>query len=1017
MALTKQPVDVNFAQGLDTKTDAYQVSVGKFLNLNNMVFDKAGKLTKRNGFANVTNIPNTQQTNLTTLNDNLIATGSNLYAYNAPNNQWLNRGNVQPIGLSVQPVVRTSTSQNSPDIAVAATGLACVVYQDSNGLSYYEIVDSATGQQTVNRTALPSSATNPRTTVFGNYFVVSYGWNNGGTPNISILAISINNPTILATVQVTSQFSAPGDAYDMIEFQSHLYFSWNGSDGTVKLRYIDTSFHLGSITSIAAQQATIISLTADSATQAVWLSFYQTAALTAFAAAYTPTLGTTLLPITALPTADLYFVAMTSAVKNGILNVFLDVNNNYSGVQMNYITTLTLTLAGVVTAQTTVCRSIGLASKAFMGPNNTIYMLAAYGTTPSPTNSNQCTYFLIDATGHIYMRLAYANGGGFVNNQILSSVNLYNGTYLVAYLFQDFLTTVNKGTANATGTPSNAIYTQTGVNLATITINSTTQYSSEIAGALHLTGGQLWEYDGAKPVEHGFHVYPENLTATWEITGGSMAAQPSGWVSGIPSYFYQICYEWTDAAGNLHRSAPSIPLPVVTTGSSNTNQVLLGVPALRLTDKTGDNPVRIVVYRWSVAQQVYYQVTSVANPIINNPNVDYIVFADGLSDAEILGNAILYTTGGVVENTAAPASNASALFKNRLVLVDAENPNLLWYSKQVIEAVPVEMSDLLTIYVAPTSGAQGSTGPITALSAMDDKLIIFKKDAIYYITGNGPDNTGANNDFSDPIYITSAVGCANPNSIVLMPNGLMFQSDKGIWILGRDLQTSYIGAPVEVYNSQTIMAATAIPATNQVRFILESNTTLIFDYFYSQWGTFSNTRGIAATLWKGAHTYLSALGQIFQETPGTYVDGSTPVLVSFTTSWLNVAGVRGYERFYYMLMLGTYFTPFKLNINLAYDYQVGQSQSILVSPDNYTPTFGSDPVFGSEAYYAGPGNVFQARIFPKIQKCQTFQVSISEVYDSTLGVAPGQGLSLSGMKMVVGVKKGYSPQRASKSFG
>ena len=146
--------------------------------------------------------------------------------------------------------------------------------------------------------------------------------------------------------------------------------------------------------------------------------------------------------------------------------------------------------------------------------------------------------------------------------------------------------------------------------------------------------------------------------------------------------------------------------------------------------------------------------------------MDYVTITDTLPDNQIVGNALIYTTGSVVEDIAAPASTASALFNNRLWLVDAEDQNLLWFSKQVIEAVPVEMSDLLTLYVAPTSGAQGSTGVITALAPMDDKLIIFKRDAIYYINGTGPDNTGANSQYSDPIFITSAVGCNNPSSIV-----------------------------------------------------------------------------------------------------------------------------------------------------------------------------------------------------------------------------------------------------------
>ena len=50
MALTKQPLSINFAAGLDLKTDPFQVSPGKFLGLANSIFTKGGLLQKRNGF-------------------------------------------------------------------------------------------------------------------------------------------------------------------------------------------------------------------------------------------------------------------------------------------------------------------------------------------------------------------------------------------------------------------------------------------------------------------------------------------------------------------------------------------------------------------------------------------------------------------------------------------------------------------------------------------------------------------------------------------------------------------------------------------------------------------------------------------------------------------------------------------------------------------------------------------------------------------------------------------------------
>jgi len=51
--LQKQQVAVNFGRGLDTKTDPWQVPVGNFLNLENTIFNKIGRLEKRNGFEQI----------------------------------------------------------------------------------------------------------------------------------------------------------------------------------------------------------------------------------------------------------------------------------------------------------------------------------------------------------------------------------------------------------------------------------------------------------------------------------------------------------------------------------------------------------------------------------------------------------------------------------------------------------------------------------------------------------------------------------------------------------------------------------------------------------------------------------------------------------------------------------------------------------------------------------------------------------------------------------------------------
>lgn len=1002
MALQKQPVTINFSKGLDLKTDPNQVAVGNFLSLKNSVFDVAGRLTKRNGFADITQLPNTDQTTLTTLADSLIATGSNLYAYSADINQWINKGSVQPVRLDTVSLLRNSTSQTSADTAVAPNGLAVVCYTEGSSC-FYQVSDSVTGQQIVSRQVLTTTGASPRAFILGRYFIVTFLATVSGTPHLRYIGIPMVNPTSpTAITDISTVVESLSAGYDAYVCNNNLYVAWGSTSTTIRIGYLSSALVNSAPITISSHKSNLMAVTADTSasTPVIWVSYWDSTSTNAYTSAYNQNLAQILAPTLILSTVTIS--ELTSIAASGINTIFYETLNTYTytpNARTDFVSKVTATQAGVVGSPSVVLRSVGLASKPFTFQGVT-YIMVAYG------EMNQPTYFLINSSGSIFMRLAGTNGGGYEANQVLPTASIQDDIVYVPYLIKDFLAAVNKSTALPSGTPTNGIYTQTGVSLAKFSINTSNQYSSEIAGALHLTGGQMWEYDGVKPVEHGFHVYPENIAATTATGSGGLTAQ---------QYYYVFTYEWTDNAGNLQRSAPSIPVGVVTTTASSTN--MIHVPTLRLTDKIAPNPVRIVGYRWSTAQPVYYQFTSITSPTINDPTVDHTNFTDAAADSAILGQTLLYTTGGVLENIAPPAAIASTLFKNRLFIVDAEDQNLLWYSKQVIENTPVEMSDLLTLYVAPTSGAQGSTGPVTALGAMDDKLIIFKRDAIYYITGNGPDNTGANNDFGDPVFITSSVGCSNPNSIVLMPNGLMFQSDKGIWLLDRSLNTNYIGAPVEQFNDTPVVSAETIPGTNQVRFIIPGGTTLMFDYFFAQWGTFSNVDAISATLYQGQHTYLNQYGHIFQETPGTYLDGSTPVLLSFTTSWMNVAGLRGYERFYFAFLLGTYITPFKLNVAIAYDFNKNATQNIMVTPDNYSPNYGDDTVFGATSPFGGPGNVFQARLFPEKQKCQTFQLTITELYDSSFGVAAGEGLTLSGMNLVIGVKKGFPTQRASKSFG
>ena len=1000
--------------------DPYQIPVGEFLALQNIVFDEVGALTKRNGYDLLTTSPAASY--LTTFNSALTSIGPTLQTYSTTTGSWLTGGAIQPLSLSTQQIIANGLNQVMCDSALAPNGLLCTVYTtlQADGASYssnYTLTDSST-TQVITKSVLLTGATYPglRVFVLGGYFVILYTDNSN---NLNYYSIEISNPSVTFSHAVDSYVATAGLNFDGVVVGTNLFIGYSASSTTFDFKVLTAAkAAVGGAadgpTSFTSAASNVVSLCSDGTY--VYATFSNFTTSIAYTLAVNLSLTKVMNP-TGISVSGKVLGCASGAI-NGTVTSFLEYQNNYSyasSVVSHYLisipTTLPATLGtGSVGTPITVLRSVGLASKVAV-VNSNFYLLAEYQSLFQPT------YFLINASLStqsspvITAKLAY--GSGFYNGNTNTQYQLFGfpslnsqtvsgiTTLSCAYLYQDLIASASKATtgqnANPAVTvlnplPTSNVYSQYGVKYAFFQLGTQNIDTAEIGQNLNISGGFLSAFDGSYTTEQNFFLWPENITASWSTSGGSMHAQPDGGTN-TDAYWYQITYEWTDHQGLTQRSAPSIPLAVTTTGSGTSGSVTLNIPYLRLTYKTG---VNVVIYRWSVDQQVYYQVTSITAPQVNNPTSDSFTYVDTQNDASILGGTVLYTTGGVVENVNAPACNVMTLFDDRLWLVNSEDPNQLWYSKSVIENTSVEMSDLFTFYIAPTIGAQGSTGPITGIYPQSDKLIVFKKDAIYYINGSGPDSTGSNSGYNGPIFISSTVGSVLEQSIVLTPSGLMFQSDKGIWLLNNDTSVSFIGAAVQSFtNAGTVTSALCIPGTNQVRFTMSQGVILLYDYFVGQWASF-NIAAVSSTLFQGLQTYLDTSYNVYQETPGQYLDGSNPVLISFTTGWLAMAGIRGYERIYEVGFLGDYYSPHYAQVTLNYDFGVTTS-SATYTPENIS--------------------LEQWRIFAKQQKCKAFQISFNEIFNSSAGQTAGEGISLSALNCVVSLKKSYSPIPGRNSVG
>jgi len=1036
MAITKQSFPINFALGLDTKTDPKQVQIGKFISLENTIFEHGGLLQKRNGFGALASLPDNSSTYLTTFNGNLTTVGNSINAYNANSETWISKGSYQSLELSTLPLIRNSLNQSQAD-SVVSDGVVCTVYTSVNNATntyLYAVADAITGQNIIQPSQIPflsggSISGSSRVFVVANLFVILSPVTISGITYLQYCYLPIKSLLGSSGMSnISSAYNVSSDVYvqlttnpgwDAVVINNTIVVAYNSTTGgqgvhiaTLAQQQIASNNSTTVIYTFtgSAYVANLMSICVDimtsgGTTPIIYGTFYNDSTQTAYTFSVSIAFGSITLVYNPIDiSGSTALVNIATAAQNGMCTVFTEVQNSYgydSAIQSNFINRVIINNTGIVIGSVVIAvRGVGIASKAFI-VNGEVFLLTAYQSPFQPT------YFLINGSSvqtspKVVAKIAYENGGGYLTLG-LPSVTVTGNVAQIPYLYKDLIAALNTQN-NTQQTTSGGIYAQTGINLASFTIGTTAIASSEIGNNLNIGGGFGWMYDGYLPVEQNFFLWPDSVAVVASSTAGSM---------GAGEYYYQAVYEWSDNQGNIFRSAPSIPVSITLT-SAHTS-VTVSIPTLRITYKTA-NILKIVLYRWSTNQPIYYQVTSITAPYLNSTTSDYVTIPDGNADSSILGNSIIYTTGGVVEDLNPPSYNITTLFDTRQWIVNSEDPNLLWYSKQIIEGTPVEFSDLFTYYIAPNAGTTAATGPITAIFPMDDKLIVFKKDAIYYINGSGPDNTGTNSSYSQPLFITATVGCQNQNSIVFMPQGLMFQSEDGIWLLGRDLSTNYIGAPVEKFNGSTVESALNVPGTTQVRFTLNTGEHLLYDYYYSNWGTFTGVPAISSCVYLGLHTILSAQGRVYQETPGVYLDGSNPVLMSFITGHIQLQGISGFERILELQILGQYVSPHLLNFQIGYDYGAF-SEQVLITPSNYTGVYGSDDIYGQTSPDGGLGSLEQWRIQPGTQKCQAFQISLQEVYDPSFGVQAGAGFTLSAITCVLGLIRGYRPVRSANTAG
>lgn len=1004
MALDKDTITINLAKSVGEKNDDKITPPDQMAVVTDARFQKDYALEKRNGidaqgtafqgdpgFINPVAFGSSGPKSVSLAHENqlcVVNNGSFFSQYEAQD-RWIFRGTCLPIGIetsSVDSAQGTSATAAINFIDCASSNGITVAISQVNNLGTLStpiyVIEESTGLIINKSTITAASGTEYaiRVIPFANSIWIATQNGFAGTGSIFARQINLTTGSIGTAVTVVTGITPTivssaitGTSSTIGEAAFILYA--DGATASIKVNAFKSNGSVPTVGTVttglpAGMQAATIMCSPDVNPNKIYIAGFGSGTGTVeaytlsstYSNNYTTNFGTSSTLSTFGITVGL------SPVNSSDLFVYFDRSTRSDAVSgstdSDFLDMVTFNSGGTLSNYSTYARGLNLAGECIVDTaRKSILLPVLYLSTLQRTLMVADTLEGKVRSTYIVGKCLYRTAAGLYNFFALSNTN--NATSRQCR-------SLTSGTSTKTFRMVNGQYL---VDFSLIPENGA--QSQYYAKTTHISGGILWAYDGYNVNEHGFLIAPENFSV------GSASA--GGGTSSAGSYQVTFVYRWRDRNGQDYRSMTAVPGTVTTGGGAGAGfSYTLSCPPI-----TNRDPSTVLVEVYSTranGSTFFLQATGTMSSTSTT-------VTGTVGGGQILNTTLqLYTTGGVLDNaTNIGACSSVWFFKERLCANAGDDPQAVVYSKTNVTGEPVNFAEELNFRVDADKEA------VAAGSTMDDKMVICKKDKIYIMGGDGANDLGQNSTFQPPMLIAADVGCAIPNSMVLYSNGIIFSSSKGIYNLGRDLSVSYIGDKVEDYNSFRVGSGVLMENQNEIRFVLQDSTTgLVYNYYFNRWDFFSNYQADSAAIWQDTFVLARASGKVFVENSATYYDtdsGTSSYNVYVETPWLKLKGIQDFQRIYSLMILGEYFTPHTMQVQLYFNY-------ISTVVDTFS--------FDSAVAVENPPYQFEA--FPTLQKCQSIKIAIT----ITPSTGTQKAVTLNEIGAVVGLKRGLNKIPAIK---
>lgn len=540
---------------------------------------------------------------------------------------------------------------------------------------------------------------------------------------------------------------------------------------------------------------------------------------------------------------------------------------------------------------------------------------------------------------------------------------------------------------------------------------------------------------------------PEIVGVTMDGDGASYLAYQDVGISGEDSKFIQAVVGFYDDAGAVHRSAPSASvyygnaIATTTTGYKVSAYI---TPPIGL----GNRDYFIEVYEALPGATPQLAATSwftnndagSRRTVTWATNLNPTTGSQDMDVGEYRASKTIYTAGNVL--AADPWPNFKALVRSgrRLFGLSIADPSTIYYSKVFENGVVPEFSASLVLEVGNEE--------ITALGAIDDKIVAFSKSKIFFLYGTGPDNTGANGDFFLE-QLPHAAGCTQPRSVLTYDDGIAFLDSVSneFKLLTRDLQLTDMGEHIKDITDTSINTAFSVKRAlvygknHELRWYCNASTPVnqqitggntdvqrppipnvretwpsanlccIYNYKYGKWSLLEESADMHIY---GLHqNYIAGLlnWDYYRESD----DWKDADLCTWETPWIKVNQLQDFGRFYKATFLGRYLSNWDdstgpvesgdLQVTIYYDYEDSAGE---VKRWRANKELSSDH-----------GNRLQVDVIPERQKCQAIKFKIEEIATEKIEVweptyTTGQGIQLVSVDLHYGAKGGSGGKSLGK---